>query len=242
MEEYRALLERLDQWFAAGRRAAPISIPCRGGCTACCHGPFDISIADAELVRDAVGRLPAAAREAAVGRATTLLEQMRAIEPGWEPPYEVASIGDDRFDRVSETLATAPCPLLDESGRCRIYADRPLVCRLIGLSMVTPTGRLIENACPIQDRFPGYAGLPPVPFDLEEFEEGELACLRDAAQRHLGDGERWEFETTIAAAVLSGAQHHRKYDRGLTCHPERSEGSSRPDPDTGGVDPSPRSG
>jgi Fe-S-cluster containining protein len=136
MDGYRDLLERLDEWFAHGRRAAPVAVPCRGGCTACCHGPFDISIADAELVSDAVSRLPAGDRDAVVRRAAALLARMRAIEPGWEPPYEVAPLGDDRFDRLSETLATEPCPLLDEAGHCRIYADRPLVCRLIGLGML----------------------------------------------------------------------------------------------------------
>jgi Fe-S-cluster containining protein len=204
MDDYRDLLERLDQWFAEGRRAAPITVPCRGGCTACCHGPFDISIADAELVSDAVNRLPAPDRDAVAGRATELLDRMRALEPRWAPPYEVATIGEDRFDLLSETLATEPCPLLDEVGRCRIYADRPLVCRLIGLGMVTPAGRVIENACPIQDRFSGYAELPPVPFGLEAFEEDEIACLRAAAQRRFGDAERWTFETTIAAVVAGG--------------------------------------
>ena len=204
MEGYRALLERLDAWFAKGRRAAPIAVPCRGGCTACCHGPFDISIADAELVSQAVIRLPAAERAAVVRRAEALLDRMRAVEPDWQPPYEVAAIGEDRFDRLSETLAGEPCPLLDEAGRCRIYADRPLVCRPIGLGMVTLAGRVIENACPIQDRFPGYAELPPVPFDLEEFEKTEIECLRAAAQRCFDDAERWEFETTIAAVVASG--------------------------------------
>jgi len=203
ISDYRALLDRLDRWFSAGRRAAPIAVPCRGGCTACCHGPFDISIADAELVSDAVGRLPAVEREAVASRARALLDRMRALEPGWEPPYEVAAIGDDRFDRLSDALAAEPCPLLDEAGRCRIYDDRPLVCRLIGLGMVTPAGRGIENACPIQDRFPGYAELAPVPFELEDFEEDELECLRAAAQRRLSDAERWEFETTIAGVVVN---------------------------------------
>jgi len=73
--------------------------------------------------------------------------------------------------------------------------------RLIGLGMHTPAGRVIENACPIQDRFPGYAELPPVPFDLESFEEVERACLVQAAGRRYGRPERWEFETTIAAAI-----------------------------------------
>ena len=113
--------------------------------------------------------------------------------------YAVDALGEDRFDRLTDALAAEPCPLLDEAGRCGIYADRPLVCRMIGLGMRTPAGRTIDNACPIQERFPGYASLPPVEFELEAFEEVELACLRQAAARRFGDPERWEFETTIAA-------------------------------------------
>lgn len=199
---YRLLLSRLDEWFARGRRAASGCVPCRGGCMACCHGPFDISATDAELVTQAVGHLPATERDIVVARATALLDRMRAIEPGWTAPYDVATIGEQRFDRLTDALAEEPCPLLDDTGRCRIYADRPLLCRLIGLGMATPTGRVIENACPIQDRFPGYPQLPPVPFALEEFEVAEMECLRAAALRRFGDVERWTFETTIAAAVV----------------------------------------
>ena len=148
--------------------------------------------------------LPSGERDIAVARATKLLDRMRAIEPGWTAPYDVAAIGERRFDRLTDALAEEPCPLLDDTGHCRIYADRPLVCRLIGLSMATPAGRVIENACPIQDRFPGYAELPPVPFALEAFEVEEMECLRAAARRCSGDAERWTFETTIAAAVVEG--------------------------------------
>ena len=162
-------------------------------------------MADAELVAQAVHRLPPAEREAVAARATALLDRMRGIEPGWADPYDVGALGDDRFDRLTETLAAEPCPLLDEAGRCRIYADRPLVCRLIGLGMRTPAGRIIENACPIQDRFPGYAELAPVAFPLEEFEEREMECLRAAADQRFEDPDRWSFETTIAAATLVGA-------------------------------------
>ena len=200
---YRGLLERLDGWFAEGRRAAGGRVPCRGGCSACCHGPFDISVADAELIREAVDRLPESERVEAIGRAKRLLARMRELEPAWVPPYAIAQLGEDRFDRLTEALANEPCPLLDDAGRCRIYADRPLVCRMIGLGMRTPAGRVIENACPIQDQFPGYAELSPVPFELESLEEAELHCLRAAAARQLGDPELYGFETTIAAVVAT---------------------------------------
>ena len=201
MSEYRALLERLDRWFAEGRRAAGGVVPCRGGCSACCHGPFDISIADAELVETAVFALPEGDRDEVVRRARGLLARMLELEPDWPAPYVVDALGEERFDRLVEALASEPCPLLDDAGRCRIYHDRPLVCRMIGLGMRTPAGRVIENACPIQEAFPDYAGLPPVPFALETFEEEELRCLRAAAGARLGDPERLDAETTIAALV-----------------------------------------
>lgn len=199
---YRSLLAELAEWFDSGRETAGGRVPCRGGCTACCHGPFDISVADAELLTEAVRHLPTPLRAQAVVRAASLLDRMRAIEPAWVAPYEIAELGEERFDRLSDALAAEPCPLLDDAGRCVVYEDRPLVCRMIGLGMVTPAGRVIENACPIQHQFPGYADLPPTPFALEGFEEREMECLRSAALGRFGDADRWGFETTIAAAVV----------------------------------------
>ncbi len=201
MSAYPDLLVQLQTWFDQGRRDAGGLVPCRGGCSACCHGPFDISVADAELIGAALDRMPETARATVTDRARALLAKMRALEPDWPPPYAVDALGEERFDRLTEALAHEPCPLLDEAGRCRIYADRPLVCRMIGLGMRTPAGRIIENACPIQDRFPGYAALPPVAFELEAFEESEEACLRGAAERRFGTPDRAGFETTIAAAI-----------------------------------------
>jgi Fe-S-cluster containining protein len=157
-----------------------------------------------ELLREAVERLEPEARAGVQGNAERLLRMMEAMAPGWVTPHAVAELGDDRFDHIAESLALEPCPLLDGHGRCRIYQDRPLVCRLIGLPMITPVGRTLENACPIQDQFPRYAALPPEPFDLEEFELEEMECLQSAARRLLGDASRHEYETTIAAAVVDG--------------------------------------
>ena len=57
---------------------------------------------------------------------------------------------------------------------------------------------------PIQERFPGYADLPPAPFELERMEVDEEHCLREAARRRFGDERRQGFEPTIAA-VIAGA-------------------------------------
>jgi Fe-S-cluster containining protein len=199
---YPELLTQLDHWSAETSRRHPGVIPCRAGCAACCHGPFDISVADAVMIRAAVRRLPDGARLAIAEGTGRLAGMIRALAPDWVEPWDIAAIGDDRFDSISETLVDEPCPLLDSDGACRIYHSRPLICRWMGLGMVAENGRTIENACPIQDQFPGYAALPPQPFELEPFEAREATCLEDAAEALLGDSSRYGFETTIALALL----------------------------------------
>jgi len=208
-DAYGRALAPLDGWSAAVSAAHPGVVPCRAGCSACCHGPFDISAADAVLIARALGRLAPEARAEVAARARRLVGKARALSPGWGPPFAIRDIGEDRFDALGEALADEPCPLLDDEGRCRIYVDRPLVCRLIGLPMATPAGRVLENDCPIQARFPAYAALPPQPFDLEALEEDEVRAIGEAADALFGEGGPLRahgpggpgYETFIAALV-----------------------------------------
>lgn len=176
-DKYRLLLERLDTWFAQAQDQLGAVVPCRAGCTACCHGPFDISAADAALLREGIGRLPPEARAEVRVRGELLLTRMQALAPGWDAPWDVAALGEEQFDQMAEALADVPCPLLGDDGKCRVYAHRPLVCRLIGLPMLTDLGEVLPNACPIQDEFPGYAALPGVPFEYSLFAAGEISIL-----------------------------------------------------------------
>lgn len=190
-ERYRQLLQRLDTWFAEGMKRHGAVIPCRAGCTACCHGPFDISAADAALLREGLATLPAAEREAIRVRGELLLTRMREHAPDWGSPYALSDLGEERFDEIAEALAGEPCPMLGDDGRCRVYTHRPLVCRLIGLPMLTDPGETLENGCPIQEEFPGYAELAGVPFAYSAFAAEEVAILT-AAEGH---------ETTIAVVA-----------------------------------------
>jgi len=198
---YPELLARLDRWSADAHEAHPGIIPCQPGCTACCHGPFDISVADTVMIRSAVRRLPAEARAGVTARAAALAEKILALAPDWSAPWDIGAIGDDRFDVISEALVNEPCPLLDAAGACVIYHDRPLICRWMGLGLLAEDGRAFDNACPIQDQFPEYAALPLQPFALAPFETREALCLEDAAEALLGDRERGAYETTIALAL-----------------------------------------
>jgi Fe-S-cluster containining protein len=196
---YQQLLEQLDRWFAETRQRHPGVIPCRPGCTACCHGPFDISLADLRLLETGLAILAPAVREQVRQRGAALLDRMRALEPEWGPPYDVRAMDEERFDRLTEALADVPCPLLDEAGACLVYAHRPMVCRLIGLPMMTAEGELLENACPIQDEFPAYASLDPQLFDLGRLNDTEAELLESL-------GNDPGFETIIAAVVAEPTQ------------------------------------
>jgi len=200
---YLPLLHQLDDWQSAARRAHPGVIPCRRGCHACCHGPFDISVADVAVLVEAVTRLPDPTRRAVVARANEQMAAMLRIVPDWRPPFAIEAIGERRFDQVSDSLETAPCPLLASSGGCLVYEERPMVCRLMGIGMVAEDGAVIENGCPIQDRFPDYAALPPRPFRLGRWEAGEERAKRAAAARFLGDEDESSYETPIAAAIVA---------------------------------------
>jgi Fe-S-cluster containining protein len=201
-EIYQELLGEVDRWFAEAVSRHPGVVPCGAGCSACCHGPFDISMADGLLLREGLRLLPEGARELVRGRAAEQLDRMRAVEPEWGPPWDPVGLGEERFDRLAGRMSDEPCPLLDDEGKCVAYAHRPLVCRIIGMPMVTPEGAILENDCPIQGRFPIYAALEPQVFDLEQWEEREVACLEAAALELRGDVRCAGEEMVVAGAAL----------------------------------------
>lgn len=198
-ESYQELLAGIDRWFADAAARHPGVVPCRSGCSACCRGPFDISLADALLLREGLAELQVDARGRVRERSGALLERMQLLEPGWDAPFDPGDLGEERFDALTERLAAEPCPLLDDAGRCLAYEYRPLVCRIIGMPMVTLDGDVLGNDCPIREQFPAYAALDPAVFDLEGWETMEQACLEAAALELRGDIGAAGGETVIAA-------------------------------------------
>jgi hypothetical protein len=201
-ERYRTLLQSLDSWTDTAHQRHPGVIPCRRGCTACCHGPFDISAADVILLRETVAELPRERRAALLARAEAAAARQRALAADWPSPFDVRELGEARFDEVCEALATEACPCL-EDGACVVYEGRPAVCRMMGLGLESPDDRRLANGCPIQDEFPAYAALPPQPFDLPAFEATEEACLVEAGLSLFDTVDAAGYETSIALALAA---------------------------------------
>lgn len=172
-------------------------VPCRSGCSACCQGPFDISAADARLVAEAVATLPPTVQDDVRERAARQLEAGAHLVPAWRAPWHAGELDETAFDLICDSLEHAPCPALDpETQACLIHAKRPATCRLMGLSVRTSEGDVLENPCPIQGQFPGYSELAPTPLDLMEFEVDAAQCDLDAM------AEGWH-STTVAGAIGS---------------------------------------
>jgi Fe-S-cluster containining protein len=130
----RRLLQVIDEAMdEAARRAGP-HLVCRPGCTGCCHGPFPINGLDAARLRRGLEELAARDPE----RAAALVERSRALlpvlAPGFpgDPAAGILTDGDEA-DAYFERHAALPCPALDPpTGRCELYAHRPLSCRTYG--------------------------------------------------------------------------------------------------------------
>src|SRR5689334_2921987 len=126
----------VDEWFKQIREKYSAHMQCGKGCRACCHGLFDITLADAISVARGFEKLPADVRREVWSRAE---EIHRGILSKIRNPAEptLCSEDDPLIDEIVDAANSPSCPLLGENGECRIYADRPLACRLEG----APNGR-----------------------------------------------------------------------------------------------------
>lgn len=115
-------LERINSLLCA---------PC--GCTLCCVGPddsmrqhyFEIPLAEDEVERFDLTRIDSPASRA--GRA----EDEEALPVDGRPFYEAGRPLMIRWQPGWSLILPRQerCPQLEDPGRCRIYADRPRVCR-----------------------------------------------------------------------------------------------------------------
>jgi Fe-S-cluster containining protein len=192
------LLEVLEDGFETAARRAGSWLVCRSGCSECCHGPFPVTRLDALRLRRGLESL----RGARPGRAAAVERRARdavvALAPGF--PGEHASgrlhVDEQALDRFFERHASMPCPALDpDSGRCELYAARPVACRTYG-----PPLRFGEEQAPPCRLC--FQGADTATVDRCRYEP-DPAFLEERLLSRLGvrAGEEWE---TLIAFVLAG--------------------------------------
>ncbi len=129
------LVQIVDAALAdAGRRAGDL-LACRIGCTQCCYGAFAINALDAARLREGMSALCAA--DPTLAAAIELRARAWLAEHGKDFPGdpEAGILGTSAADQLQfEDFANdAACPALDSAtGRCDVYAWRPMTCRVFG--------------------------------------------------------------------------------------------------------------
>jgi Fe-S-cluster containining protein len=129
------LVQIMDAALAEAARQAGPWLACRPGCTQCCHGAFAISPLDALRLGAGMEALRAANPSLAAEierRAQAWVEEFAAGFPG-DVDRGVLGDSEEEQERFEEFANEAACPALDPAtGRCDVYAWRPMTCRVFG--------------------------------------------------------------------------------------------------------------
>jgi len=129
------LVQIMDASLAEAAGRAGAFLACRIGCTQCCHGAFAINALDAARLHAGMTALCAANPSLAAEiqrRARVWLAKHGADVPGDRNWGVLGSSPQDqaRFEAFADDAA---CPALDPAtGRCDVYAWRPMTCRVFG--------------------------------------------------------------------------------------------------------------
>jgi Fe-S-cluster containining protein len=129
------LVQIVDASLADAARRAGSFLACRIGCTQCCYGAFAINALDAARLREGMNALRSTNSSLAADlerRARDWLTEYGADFPG-EPETGVLGTSPEDQTRFKDFANNAPCPALDvATGRCDVYAWRPMTCRVFG--------------------------------------------------------------------------------------------------------------
>jgi Fe-S-cluster containining protein len=129
------LVQIVDANLAEAARLAGPLLACRIGCTQCCHGAFAINALDALRLRSGMATLHAFAPETAAAierRARAWIAEHGADFPG-DTATGILGTSEQEREGFEDFANDAPCPALDPAtGRCDVYAWRPMTCRVFG--------------------------------------------------------------------------------------------------------------
>lgn len=129
------LVQIMDVALVTAARKAGAWLACRPGCTQCCHGAFAINALDAARLRAGMEALRTEQPELASTverRAQAWIEKEGAQFPGDRITGVLGTTAGDQ-ERFEDFANEAVCPALDPAtGRCDVYAWRPMTCRVFG--------------------------------------------------------------------------------------------------------------
>jgi Fe-S-cluster containining protein len=133
VDDDRALLAAVHEALSQAQRALADRLDFGRGCPRCCYGPFPINVLDARRLRRGLAELAARAPERAAAVVLRARAQADRFAPAFPGTDAVLNDDDDAVEAFCARFAAEPCPALDgATGRCELYAARPIACRTFG--------------------------------------------------------------------------------------------------------------
>jgi Fe-S-cluster containining protein len=201
IDQYQSLLQDLDHWFADCINLAPEQIACTQGCSACCRGLFEISLLDACLLQRGFFQLDASVQKRVLGKARRRVNELQSNWPEFRHPYILNRLPHDHWQEMPEEDQT-PCPLLSDDGRCLVYAQRPMTCRLHGLPNIDQSGESFsDDYCSLNFTNSDPLARPELRYPFRTTFATEFELLASLAERLLGS-RQLELDTFIPSALL----------------------------------------
>jgi Fe-S-cluster containining protein len=195
------LVQIVDASLAGAARRAGAFLACRIGCTQCCHGAFAINALDAARLRAGMTELraknPSLAAEVE-RRAQAWLLEHGADFPGDRTAGTIGKSVRDR-EKFEDFANDAACPALDPAtGRCDVYAWRPMTCRVFGPPVRTAGEDGAEGLGHCELCFIGASAEQVAACEMTVPHELEAELVKEAGAGDAGA----DFETVVAFALL----------------------------------------
>ncbi len=202
IEQHCELLGGIDNWFVSLRSRYSGKMQCGRGCTLCCYGLFDISLPDAFLLVQGLGKLPAGTLAQVKARAAELHATLLEIAPELKAPFFLLQMSQERIDEIVHQARSPRCPLLGGQDECLAYENRPLACRLEGAPMVDIRDGIFGDWCELNfvDGLPEQA-LNDLRLDYCGLREAELSSA-EVLSRLVPGGRAAEATIFIPSLVV----------------------------------------
>lgn len=181
------LFHRAEEWFHRGQAAVFGTLPCRQGCTRCCHGPFAITRLDQLEIQHGVQLLPANTQDAIRTRARAQVATMEAAFPRLAQSCDLDDWNELTLDDLVTRFGDLPCPALGADGSCLVYTHRPITCRMMGLPI--DTDGLVQGACDVQTFVPIVRISPALREEEDRLAAEEARLIAEERDNGRADGD-----------------------------------------------------
>jgi len=185
----------VDAAVAEGEARCGARLDYGRACPACCLGPFPINRLDVLRLRRGLLALAAQEPERAAAIVGAAADAVRDYAPHFPGDAATGRLVDEPSGRDAffARFSRRPCPALDlASGRCQLYAARPITCRTFG-PPVRLSGLDMEACAPCFSGTADEQASCRVPLDTG----GQEDTLLDRLEEEEGD----QGETVIAHAL-----------------------------------------